>query len=76
MYKQRKAAILFSFLLSGMMSCIVTGIATLRVLGFTEPLLSKWMSSWMFGWLVAFPVVYFVAPMVRKIVDRFFQEQK
>lgn len=73
MYKKKSAAILFSFLLSGMMSCIVTGIATLRVLGLTPVFLDKWMSSWVFGWAVAFPVVYFVAPLVRKIVDGMFE---
>lgn len=60
----------FGLILSGLMSCIVSGIATYRVLEAGAPLLSPWMNSRMFSWLVACSTVLVVAPMTRRIVAR------
>ena len=68
MIPARFAPVLFGLLLSGMMSCIVSGIATLRVLGWDVGFFANWMSSWSFSWLVAFPVVLIVAPITRRFV--------
>ena len=62
------APYVFGFLLSAFMSFIVSGIATLRVLGFATGALQSWMLSWLSSWAVAFPVVLVVAPLVRRIV--------
>ncbi len=70
MIPARYAPILFGFLLSGLMSFIVTGVATLRALGFAPDLMIKWLSAWSFGWPVAFVVVLVVAPMVRWMVAK------
>ncbi|WP_420004792.1 DUF2798 domain-containing protein [Arenibacterium sp. LLYu02] len=70
MIPARYAPILFGFLLSGLMSFIVTGVATLRALGLSPDLMSKWLSAWSFGWPVAFVVVLGVAPMVRWMVAK------
>jgi len=51
------------------MSCIVAGVATVRIVGFTEGVASAWMTNWVASWLVAFPVVLVVAPVARRIVD-------
>lgn len=64
----RFAPILFGFLLSGLMSLVVSGIATVRALGLVDGLPGLWMSSWMSSWLVAFPTVLVVAPLVRRMV--------
>lgn len=63
------APVLFGFILSGLMSCIVSGIATLRAAGmdFTVML---WGSSWITSWAVAFPAVLIVAPITRRWVAR------
>lgn len=66
----RYAPMLFGLFLSGFMSLLVSGIATLRVVGPSLALFPAWMTSWMNSWLVAFPVVLFVAPMVRKLVAK------
>lgn len=58
----------FGFLLSGMMSFIVCGIATLRAVGLSEVFFEKWLSAWAFAWPVAFVTVLFVAPFVRRLV--------
>ena len=66
----RAAPIAFGFLLSGMMTFIVSGIATFNALGLSEQLMAKWLSAWGASWVVAFPVVLFVAPFVRWLVAR------
>lgn len=66
----RFAPILFGFLLSGLMSLVVSGIATVRALGLVDGFSGLWMSSWMSSWLVAFPTVLMVAPLVRRMVAR------
>ncbi len=60
----------FGFVLSGLMSCIVSGISTLRAAGWIDGLFSLWMGAWATSWLVAFPVVLIVAPIARRIVQR------
>lgn len=66
----RFAPILFGFLLSGLMSLVVSGIATLRAVGLIDGFTALWMSAWISSWLVAFPTVLVVAPLVRRIVGR------
>lgn len=68
MIPARFAPILFGLILSGLMSCMVSGIATVRALGLGAGFLGQWMTSWAFSWAVAFPVVLVVAPFTRKIV--------
>lgn len=70
MIPARFAPYLFGLILSGMMSCIVSGIATVRAMGLTAGLLPVWMTSWLFSWAVAFPTVLVVAPLTRRIVAR------
>jgi uncharacterized membrane protein len=70
MIPARFAPILFGLLLSGMMSLIVSGIATLRALGMVDGLVASWLGSWLFSWAVAFPTVLIVAPLARRIVAR------
>ena len=62
------APYVFGFLLSAFMSCIVSGIATFRVLGMADGVLHAWLLSWLSSWAIAFPIVLVVAPMVRRIV--------
>ena len=62
--------IAFGFILSGLMSCIVSGISTLRAAGWVDGLFGQWMSAWATSWPVAFTVLLIVAPIARKIVRR------
>lgn len=70
MIPARFAPVLFGLILSGLMSCIVSGIATLRALGPAPGFVGEWMGSWLTAWAVAFPVVLLVAPVTRRIVAR------
>ncbi|KJS12786.1 MAG: hypothetical protein VR78_11730 [Hoeflea sp. BRH_c9] len=64
----RFAPILFSFILSALMSFLVSGIATLRNAGLDDTFLRLWMDAWLPSWLIAFPTVLVVAPLTRRLV--------
>ncbi|MEO8245194.1 MAG: DUF2798 domain-containing protein [bacterium] len=64
----RFAPYLFGFLLSGMMSGVVSAIATLRNAGLVDGVAGQWLNAWALSWLIAFPVVLLVAPVTRRLV--------
>jgi len=64
----RYGAVLTPLVISVLMSCIVSGVSTVKSLGFVESFLAAWMSAWMASWLVAFPTLLVVLPVVRRIV--------
>ena len=76
--KAFKAHLLFGFLLSGLMSLMVSGISTARAIGFASvadapsDFADLWLQAWLASWAVAFPAVLLVAPIVRKIVGRIY----
>lgn len=65
----RYAHVVFGLLLSGLMSFLVAGIATLRALGLVDGFAVKWLTAWLGAWSVAFPAVLVVAPVVRRLVS-------
>ncbi len=70
MIPARYAHILFGLMVSGLMSCVVSGIATLRALGIVDDLFTQWMTSWAFSWSFAFPTILIVAPIARRVVAK------
>jgi hypothetical protein len=64
----RYAPILFGFVLSALMSLLVSGVATARNFGFVDNFVSLWIGVWWPSWLIAFPVVLVVAPIARRLV--------
>lgn len=60
----------FGFLVSGMMSFLVSGVATLRSFGFVEGVGGLWMNAWLPSWGIAFPTILIVAPLVRRFVAK------
>lgn len=62
--------LLFSLLLSGLMSLLVSAVATWHGLGWRSDFADVWIASWLSSWLVAFPAVLVVAPVVRKLAAR------
>lgn len=70
MIPTKYANVLFSLILSGLMSLLVSGIATLRAVGLVEHVFTLWMSAWLMAWTVGFPAVMVVAPVARKAVAR------
>ena len=64
----RFAPAVFGFVLSALMSLLVSGIATFRNAGLTDGFASLWLGAWLPSWLIAFPVVLVVAPIARGLV--------
>ena len=62
--------IVFGLVLSGLMSFIVSGISTLRAVGFGEFGIGLWLAAWIPSWAIAFPAVLVVAPIARGLVAR------
>jgi hypothetical protein len=65
----RFAPVLFGFVLSSLMSFVVSGIATVRNSGLIDGFFSLWIGAWLLSWLIAFPIVLIVAPVARRIVN-------
>jgi len=70
---KRFEPMVFGFLLSGMMSFIVSGMSMILALGKLAPL--AWLAAWMSSWVIAFPAVLVVAPMVRRILPKLVKAQ-
>lgn len=70
MIPRRFEPIAFGFFLSGLMSLIISAIATLRAVGAIPNFSGVWMGAWITSWIIAFPVVLVVAPLARRIVSR------
>lgn len=70
MIPARYGPVLFSLVLSGLMSLLVSGISTFRTLQTYQDFLGVWVGTWLTGWLFAFPAVMLAAPLARKVVAR------
>lgn len=70
MLPARFAPILFGFLLSCIMSGLVTLIASVKTVGLGVDTFSTWIGSWAFAWPVAFSIVLVVAPFVHRVVNK------
>lgn len=58
------------FILSGIMTIVISGISTLLALGPGAEFLARWPIAWISSWVIAFPTVLVVLPFVRRIVAR------
>lgn len=65
----KAAPIAFGFLVSGLMTFIVSGISTYKAIGF-DGMLDTWMEAWFASWIVAFPIILVVAPVARWLVGK------
>lgn len=68
------AAVLVPLVLTGVMTCIVSGIATVRALGPGLEMLRPWLEAWLISWATAFPLMTVLLPVVRRLVMRFVSE--
>ena len=68
MLSPRFAPIAFGFVLSALMSLVVSGISTVRTAGLIEGFGNLWIGAWLPSWLIAFPIVLIVAPVARRVV--------
>ena len=69
------APLLFSFCLSIIMSCVVSGVATLNAAGLDDGFAALWLAAWYKSWFVAFPTILVVAPLTRRLVARLTRDE-
>lgn len=55
------------FILSILMTCIVSFISTAKVRGMGGDFFYVWTSAWFFSWIVAYPTLLLVLPIVKKM---------
>jgi hypothetical protein len=65
----RYATLLMPFILSILMSGIVSFIATVKHIGLADGLMRLWLDAWQISWVIAFPALLIVLPIVRWIVS-------
>ena len=70
MIPARFAPLVFSFLLSILMSCLVSGVAVLNTAGLGDGFSKLWMTAWFKSWIVAFPAISILAPLTRRFVAK------
>ncbi|MEM1064669.1 MAG: DUF2798 domain-containing protein [Pseudomonadota bacterium] len=70
MLPKRLAPYLLAFLLSGVMSFLVSGISTYRAIGAPDGFFGTWMSAWSLAWAVAFPTLVVFRPVITRLVAR------
>lgn len=63
----RYASLVMPFLLSVLMTCIVSLISTFKGVGGVPNFWQLWLSAWAVSWLVAFPSLLVALPLVRKL---------
>ena len=59
------APALFALILSGLMSLLISGVATYRAVGLGAAYADLWISAWLTAWVVAYPAVLVIAPLAR-----------
>ena len=69
------APLLFSFCLSIIMSCVVSGVATLNAAGLDDGFAALWLAAWYKSWIVAFPTILVVVPLTRRLVARLTRDE-
>ena len=64
------ATVVMPFMLSCLMSGIISFINMLRNLGWIDGFISLWFHNWMISWAFAFPIVLTLLPFVRKLTSK------
>lgn len=64
---KRYAVLVMPFLLSVIMTCVVSCVSTLRSVGMDGFSVGMWLSAWLVSWLIAFPVLLLALPVVKRL---------
>jgi Protein of unknown function (DUF2798) len=64
----RYAGILMPFILSIIMTMVVSAVATVKNLGIGPDFVSDWLSAWAMSWVIAFPTLLMALPLTRRLV--------
>ncbi len=63
----RYAGIVLPFLLSILMTCVISGVSTGLALGMSREALLAWPVAWASSWIIGFPTLLVVLPFVRRL---------
>lgn len=74
MIPARYEAILFKFLISAIMSLLVSGMVSFINLGASGFSFSLWVKAWLIAWSVAFPSIVVMSPVVGKLVKKLIKD--
>ena len=66
---RRFAPYVFAFLLSGFMTFVVSGVATLVAVGPIDGMVAIWMQGWITAWIIAFPALLVIRPFVHRLTE-------
>jgi hypothetical protein len=64
------ASYAFALLLAGVMTRIVSGLATTLNVGLPPDFAQRWLRGWLTTWAIAFPVRLAVRPFAQRVVGR------
>ncbi len=67
---RRFQPVIFGFILSGLMTLVVSAVTTARNLGFGDDYVGRWLTAFVSAWPITFPTATVVAPFVRRLVER------
>lgn len=70
MIPARFAPLVFAFVVSMIMSAVISGISTVSAIGLTSDLPATWFQAWYSSWIIAFPALLVVAPIGRWVAGR------
>ena len=59
--------VVIPFMVSFIMSGVISFVSMVRSLGLGFHVFSPWVSVWMFSWMIAFPTILVVLPLARKM---------
>ncbi len=70
MIPKKYETIVFAFVMSSLMSFIMSGVITIINIGIPPNFIQLWLKAYGSAFMIAFPTVLFVVPVVRKIVAK------
>ena len=70
MIAKRFSPLVFAALLTGVMTLVISGIATAINVGLPPDFPMRWLRAWLPNWAIACPVLLVVRPWVQRLTER------
>ena len=67
---KRYSAVVFAVLLTGLMTFVISGVATVINVGLPPDFIARWARAWLPNWAIACPVLLLVRPAVQRLTER------